>query len=298
MGAVDWKRLFDSVGLNGTQWQWRIIRWEQRLERWRAGLWRRKTHVTYRHKFCHCGALVDQDTVICPRCGERAPSWRGQVAQRAFRVVVPGRYPAAILLIVANVGLFAAEWLGLTPRMADRAAFIPILFVQGEYWRLITYAYLHANLMHIAFNMLALSQLGFLLEEEIGWARFLAAYTLTALAGAFMDLVMGIPVVGASGAIFGLIGFGLSYAHFTGGSRGAAMRGFFLQWALYGFLFGALVPRVDNYCHAGGFVLGLVLGFLVERERIHAERLARVWRALAWLLIAMTLAAFGWMAVR
>ena len=86
----------------------------------------------------------------------------------------------------------------------------------------------------------------------------------------------------------------MSYAHFYGGFAGRMQRDFFLRWAVYGFVFGLLVGA-DNIAHAGGLVAGAFLGFLVERERVHREKLDPLWNALAALCAAATVGAFVWM---
>ncbi len=176
----------------------------------------------------------------------------------------------------------------------------PMLFHAGQYWRIITYGFLHIGLMHIAFNMIALSQVGPVLEGQVGALRFLAVYLLSLIAGGAADVVVRgssqMLIAGASGALFGLIGFGMSYAHFYGGEAGRAQRNFFLQWAAYGFLFGFIV-RADNICHFGGFVAGALCGFLVERERGNYGRLTPVWGAIAVGLSLLSVGAFVWLVV-
>jgi rhomboid protease GluP len=300
---MDWKRFFDALGMNGTRWQWRILRWQRNWQGWGATLGQHKSHVTYRHKFCSgCGALLDRDEKVCPHCGAKASSWRSQAVQRAFGLVLPGWCPVFSLLLGANL-LIAA--VGLLPQvdaaLKAAGALVPPYVHAGQFWRVLTYGYLHHGLLHIAFNMIALSQLGPMVEDEIGSARFFCVYTLALLGGGLADVLLKarqvILVAGASGALFGLIGFGLSYAHFTGGYRGSALRRFFLQWALYGFLFGILVPGIDNTAHAGGFLAGAVLGFVVERERLGRDRFTPLWGKAAYLLLAATLGAFLWMVV-
>ena len=303
---MDWKHFFDALGMNGTRWQWRIIRWQNRWEAWKASLTQKKQHVTYQHKFCRCGKLLDRDEKTCPHCGARAPSWRAQSVARAFGLVMPTACIGTPLLVVANVGVmlvlmfvYGGTFLfsPTNQQLAEAGGLIPVLFFQGDVWRLVTYGYLHAGFLHIAFNMFALSQVGPLLEKEIGTARFFSVYTLTLIGGGAADLVLraNVPVViiGASGALFGLIGFGLSYAHFSGGSSGRMWRGFFLRWALYGFLFGFFLG-LDNIAHGGGFAVGLALGFLIEREGQHRDALTPVWRVVAVLCLLATAGAAVW----
>jgi rhomboid protease GluP len=299
---MDWKRFFDGLGMNGTRWQWRIMRWQDQWAERKASWGQKKQHVTYRHKFCRCGKLLDRNEKVCPHCGARAPSWRAQATARAVGLVMPTACIGTPLLLLANVGamlglMFVYGGKALfnpTPQQLYAAGGLAPLFLEGAYWRLITYGYLHGGFLHIAFNMFALSQVGPLLEKEIGTARFFTLYTLALLGGSVAHLLVrgGSPVVmiGASGALFGLIGFGLSYAHFTGGPSGNMWRGFFLRWAMYGFIFGFMIGAA-NTAHAGGFVVGLALGFLVERERLNRDALTPVWRVAAGACLLATVGA-------
>ncbi len=309
---MDWKNFFNRLGLNGTAWQWRIIRWqnvwEQRKARWRSG----RQHVVYQHKVCsHCGALVDRGDSHCMRCGTAVGSWRGQALMRAMGLVLPAWCPLTALLLVANLAWFTLTLLlyGLHGLIAPEplalmqmGALVPPLFWAGDYWQLITYGYQHGGLLHILFNLLTLSQVGPFLEREFGGRRFFSAYTLALLGGGLADVfVRGhalTTIVGASGALFGLIGLGLAYAHFRGGVLGHEQRNFFLKWALYGFLFGYMIGA-DNVAHAGGFVVGLALGWLLEREqRGRGLRLDALWTVLAYALAVLTLAAFLWLGLQ
>ncbi len=226
---------------------------------------------------------------------------------RRFGLSVPAWVPAANLLVGLNLAymllamaLFGAQNLFQPePEMLFRmGALVPAAFFQGEYWRLITYGFLHIGLLHIAFNMIALSQVGPALESEVGSARFIAVYLLSLVGGGAADLLVRGPVVmliaGASGALFGLIGFGIAYAHFYGGYAGRMQRNFFLQWAAYGLLFGFIVGA-DNICHLGGLITGAFCGFLVECERANRPLFTPVWTALAILLSLASVAAFGWL---
>jgi rhomboid protease GluP len=307
---MNWKDFFDRLGLNGTWWQWRILRWQ---ENWRsriAAVEDGRRVAAYPHKFCSaCRALMDRDAKVCPRCGARAPGWLADSLRRTLGLVLPRWCPASTILLFLNLlnmaVLLAVFGVGNLLRPESRALFLmgaldPALFFAGEYWRLVTYGFLHIGLLHIVFNLMALSQVGPVLETEVGSARFYVVYTLCLIGGGVADLIVRGPVsmliAGASGALFGLIGFGMSFAHFYGGAAGRQQRNFFLHWAVYGFLFG-LVVGADNVCHAGGFAVGAVAGFLVERERARHDALTPLWRGLAVLCALATVAAFGWMII-
>lgn len=305
---MNWKDFFDRLGLNGTRWQWRIMKWQERWSDRTQAVRDGGKVATYAHKFCgQCGALIDRNDKTCMRCGAKAPSWFADSMRRTLGLILPGWVPVANILIALNlIGLLAAlvlfgpgNLLNPDPLMLyQMGALVPQSFFDGEYWRLITYGFLHIGLMHIGFNMLALWQVGPVLERDVGAARFLSVYLLALISGGVADLLVRGPVImliaGASGALFGLIGFGMTYAHFYGGPAGIARRNFFMQWALYGFLFGFVV-RADNICHLGGFVVGALCGYLVERERANAERFTPIWRGLATVLSFLTIGAFVWM---
>lgn len=140
----------------------------------------------------------------------------------------------------------------------------PWVVKHGEWWRCITYAFTHGGLIHIGFNMVVLYQVGPLLETEIGWRRLLVVYLATAImatvAGYFWHPAT--VVIGASGAIFGLIGFSVSFYHRVGGGIGIQRRNFMFQWAVMAFVFGFIVGA-DNAAHLGGAVSGALLGWFI-----------------------------------
>jgi rhomboid protease GluP len=305
---MNWKDFFDSLGMNGTRWQWRIVRWQERWEARKTAIRQKRGQVTYAHKFCSCGALLDRNERECHRCGKRAPSWRLQVIARACRLVMPSGPAVSHALLLAN----ALAFLLLLVWGGSRALLMPDLQLlarmgglvlarlpEGGQARLITYGYLHFGLLHFAFNMLVLSQVGPLLEREIGKARFFTLYTLALVGGGLARYAVSGPVptlvVGASGALFGLIGFGMAYAHFIGTPSALDMRNFFARWALYGFLFGFVVGA-DNVAHVGGFVVGTALGWLIERERMQRDRYAALWTSTATVSVMLTVFAFAWVA--
>lgn len=303
--SMNWKKLFDSVGLNGTKWQWRIMRWQQGWSDRRESLRQQGGHVAYRHKFCSCGALMARDERTCPHCGKRAPSWRAQVVQRAVGLVVPSALAVSTTLVIINSMLFmlvvalegtSALLLPSVNVLRDLGGFVPSQFLAGRFPTMITYGYLHLGLIHFAFNMLVLSQVGPMLEQEIGKARFLTLFTMSLIGGAMARLVFSGPapilLVGASGGLFGFIGFGVSYAHTAGGRGGEELRAFFVRWAIYGFLFGVLVGA-DTVAHLGGFLVGLLGGYGVGNER-DRDALNSLWNTGATLCALATIASFGW----
>src|ERR1700733_111536 len=155
--------------------------------------------------------------------------------------------------------------------------------LSGQWWRLFTYMFLHGGLMHIAFNMWALWNLGELCESLYGRWTFLALYLMTGIGGGFASIAWnpGAFTVGASGAIFGLAGallasfylgeFSVPKAALSGTLKSLA---FFVGFNLF---FGHLFSGVDNSCHVGGLITGLILGALIARVAPgHGRPLRRV----------------------
>lgn len=299
--------IFEKLGLTSAKWQWKAARWDRKLDRLRGRLSGTRQRVGYQHKFCpQCGSIVDREDSECPRCGAHVGSWRAQAAGRALTSLIPGGSVTSAL-IIANLAIYLAGVLvaGFGALMmppdsfSNAMAMVAPLFVRGQYWRIFTYAYLHFGAIHILFNMFALYQAGSVLEEEIGWVRFFAVYNLALLGGGLLNLFSGLIIpqymAGASGAVFGLIGFGAAYGHFLGGPRGEALRGFFMRWVVYALIFTFLVPGISISAHLGGLLTGAACGYLVERERIRRESLTPVWRGAARILLAATIIAFAWM---
>ena len=175
------------------------------------------------------------------------------------------------------------------------------LIIQGQYWRFVTPIFLHANLLHIALNMLNLVVLGIFLERLVGHLRFLLIYFVTGIVSiiaSFYFMPQEISV-GASGAIFGLVG---AYSIFVFMHRRAFRNGGIpaLLWLIVVIVgnlsIGFFVPNVDNYAHVGGLLTGCLLGWWftplytlsADKTVVDTHSLSRRW-PLALLTIAGTL---------
>jgi rhomboid protease GluP len=166
----------------------------------------------------------------------------------------------------------------------------PLVLHFQQWWRCLTYAYTHAGLIHLAFNMLVLYQVGPLIEREIGPARFISLYTLTALSATGLGLLWhpAVPVVGASGALFGLIGFAVAYYHRLGPTA-RHIRNFMFRWAVFAFIFGLLM-RADNAGHLGGALGGAAFGLLLPLGVRGHRATSGLFTTLAALSVAATAA--------
>jgi membrane associated rhomboid family serine protease len=133
---------------------------------------------------------------------------QGSVLRRPLRY----RYfNATLVLIVTNVAMFLLMY--LSPRLLRYLALTPVLVVENRaWWQVVTYMFLHGGTWHLLFNMLALYMFGMPLERHLGSAEFLLFYFVTGIGAGLATLAVNwytglgfIPVVGASGAIFGLL---------------------------------------------------------------------------------------------
>jgi len=156
--------------------------------------------------------------IKCPECAGQSTGPR-RATQRAGRAAVVGTGALVTkTLIAVNVVVYLVSIAqgsgGLQPAQSfvNQWALNGFAISEGEWYRVITSAFLHASLIHLAFNMLMLWWFGRALEAAVGRARFLGIYLVSAIAGAAGALLLSgefVITVGASGAVFGILGAGL-----------------------------------------------------------------------------------------
>lgn len=132
----------------------------------------------------------------------------------------------------------------------------------GEIYRLITAAFVHANVLHIFFNMYALYALGPQIEKFYGRKRYLLIYLGSALLGSLLSVVLTNNVsVGASGAIFGLFGAMLYFGYKYRATLDGFLKSGIIPVIVINLLLGFMIPGIDVYGHIGGLLGGLVLSY-------------------------------------
>jgi rhomboid protease GluP len=147
-----------------------------------------------------------------------------------------------------------------------------LLTLRGQWWRLVTSMFLHGGLMHIAFNMFALWQVGRLVERMFGSARFIGLYMIAGVCGSLASVLWNPHVnsVGASGAIFGIIGGLLAFIRRPDsgvpGTIVKDLRGSLTGFLLFNIAAGLVYPHTDNAAHIGGLVGGYLAGQLLARS--------------------------------
>lgn len=212
--------------------------------------------------------------------------------------------PVTIALIALNVVVFVAMmamrpdaisgFLGEFGReqLAATGANIAALTVgANEAWRLLTCTFMHANLLHIGMNMWVLKSVGDTAERLFGSAMFGVLYLLAGLGGSIASLGWTLadspqlPSLGASGAVFGMIGGLLGFALSRRGSVPAQVfRGLTrsaLMFTVVTVAFGLSFPMIDNAAHIGGLVVGFASGVVLSRDLPPAPQPSRIRRAAA-----------------
>ena len=157
-------------------------------------------------------------------------------------------------LIIINVVIyFLSSMFGLIDDFAVNRYYI----VNGEYYRLITGMFLHANLFHLIFNCYALYIIGMQLESFLGKWRYIIVYLLSGLAGSALSIFMSTGFsVGASGAIFGLLGSLLYFGYHYRVYLETVVKSQIIPLIVLNLLIG-LMPGIDNWAHIGGLIGGV-----------------------------------------
>ncbi|MGB9841517.1 MAG: rhomboid family intramembrane serine protease [Candidatus Bathyarchaeales archaeon] len=176
------------------------------------------------------------------------------------------------ILIALNVAFYVytavvgGNFLNTSGRMILEYGQINVLVLyEAQYYRLLTSMFIHANIAHLAGNMLFLLIFGLRSEELFSLTEYLLIYFLGGLTGNGLSLLLlplDVPSVGASGAIFAMFGAAIIYARrsFSQSIIGALIYAFFL-------LFLSSGPGVNNYAHLGGLLTGLLIGYLLAAKR-------------------------------
>lgn len=183
-------------------------------------------------------------------------------------------------LIAVNIFIFAlgALSIDLNEQLFRLGWNMPVqVFGDGQYYRLFSSMFLHAGAAHLFFNMYALYILGVQTEQMYGRERYLVIYFLGGVTGSVLSAAFGdpmVPSVGASGAVFALLGTQILYFYRNRETLGAygqgALRQYLILLAINLFL-GFTIPRIDNLGHIGGLIGGAVLGWLLAPElRAHS----------------------------
>lgn len=257
------------------------------------------TQTCYRHPDRETGVSCSScGRPICPDCmtptpvGMRCPECAKQKTQvRTIQSVTSTGAQVTTVLIVLNAiaflatGSFGVGGAGNGSLTDHGALYGPSIAEDHEYWRLVTSGFLHAGLLHIGFNMYLLYLLGQMLEPALGSVRFALIYTVALLSGSLGALILSPDslTVGASGAVFGLMGA----AFFEMRNRGIdPMQSGIGPLILFNLLFSFVLSNISIGGHIGGLIGGSVAILVLHQlDRGRAPK-AAAYGALAVLAVA------------
>jgi rhomboid protease GluP len=240
-----------------------------------------------------CGNLVGVNDEVCFHCGRRNPGlWGYAPALRRLghdMGFVPFVTGFCLILYALTYLLSAGQRSGGGSVLNFLAPSTPVLAMFGasgaipvfglhRWWTVLSAGWLHGGLLHIFFSLLWIRQLAPAVGELYGPGRMVIIYTIgcvagfaaSSLAGQFLG---GMPLpflrgagvtVGASAPIFGLLGAVVYYGRRSGSSLATRQA---WSWAIPLFIFGLIIPGIDNYAHAGGFGGGYLAGRLLDPLR-------------------------------
>ena len=167
----------------------------------------------------------------------------------------------ALCLIMFVISGFGIDTLTLIKYGAN----IGGLVKSGEVFRLISYMFLHAGIIHIFFNMYSLYIVGPRVEDFFGKWKFLLIYMISGISGGLLSIAMNGDVVsvGASGAIFGLFGALLYFGYNYRGYIGSIIRSQILPIVMYNLIIGLFIPGIDMWGHVGGLIGGIITSYML-----------------------------------
>lgn len=261
-----------ALGFNKVRVRWKLQRGVNRRREARRSRDNARAHVQYEHKVCpQCHAVNDRSELVCTRCKTELHSRPREIAGRLGL-----RSPLGASLTTLISLLIVAVYVRTAIASGSRGVDIPIgvLLAHGgnlplgfdeEWWRVATSVFLHAGIIHLAFNLVSLAVVGPMVEEQYGRGFGLLMFLVTGAGAAVISRHTGLDGVGigASGAVMGLIGMVAGAGHRSESRRGKSLRDDMLKWALFVMVFGFMVGA-DNRAHLGGFALGAVVGLVVK----------------------------------
>ena len=317
-------RLGKALGMNPVRLRWKLRAWQDRQKGRGQRALDKARAVRRGHKVCPaCHGINAAEDRICAHCGAKLRGRAGELVARSLRMLNLGfgfetALVAAFLLTYALVVAAGAKSTLLDPATEDliraganfhsvdpAVSWGPLPWrlrptLDGPFWRLLTYAFLHGGPLHLCFNAFALLYIAPRAREVYGGSKAIACFAgACLLAGAFslcwavlqrQDLVS----IGASGGISGLIGLMLVWGQLDRTRVGIAMRNGMARWVLYTFAFG-FFANADNAAHLGGLVGGALLALALPTSVRRVEEPA--WRAaglVASLLSAAAVAYIAW----
>jgi rhomboid protease GluP len=298
------------------------IRWRYKLDRWRgqlAGMFR-SDPKQMRPQLCPaCGTLVGATATKCHQCGANM-KYSFAAASKSLGRWMPQTSPVTYTMLTICCVMFGLSMIitartqgfgspggsplgmlmslgGIAPQVNYRlGASLPLPYNIGQPWRFVTAIFLHGSILHIVFNMWVLMDIGPMVEELYGSARYFFLYVATGAAGYVVSSAAGHLSVGASGSLLGLIGVLLAATSGRQSLSAQSLRSSLIRWLIYIAVLGFLTRgTTDNYAHVGGLAAGYLLGrVMADRQPADVVERKRA-NLLGWVAGVAVFVSFGFM---
>jgi rhomboid protease GluP len=298
------------------------VRWRYKIDRWRSQISAmfQSEPKTFRPRLCPaCGTLVGSTATKCHQCGA-SMTYSLSAASRSLARWMPQTSPVTYAMLAICCVMYALSFVitmkvtggqsvggglmnlgGIALSVGDRlGASLPLFEDPGDLlqpWRLVTAIFLHGSLIHIGFNMWVLMDIGPMVEELYGSARYLFLYVATGVAGYLASSWAGHNSVGASGALLGLVGVLLAATTGRKSMAAQALRSALIRWLVYIAVLGYLSSGTDNWAHGGGLLAGYLLGRVMPDRAPADLRERRIADVLGWAAGVAIAVSFGFMIV-
>lgn len=295
------------------------VRWRYKIDRWRSQLASmfHSEPKALRPRLCPaCGTLVGATATKCHMCGANM-TFSFAAASKSLARFMPQTSPVTYAMLAICCVMYGLSFVitmkmsggegaggglmnlgGIASQVSYRlGASLPLAYNISQPWRFLTAIFLHAGLLHIAFNMWVLMDIGPMVEELYGSARYLFLYVVTGVIGYVLSSAVGHFSVGASGSLLGLIGVLLAATTGRKNIAAQALRSSLIRWLIYIGVLGFIFSGTDNYAHLGGVASGYFLGRLMPDRAPADFRERRVADFLGWATGIAIAVSFGFMVV-
>jgi rhomboid protease GluP len=297
------------------------IRWRYKLDRWRAQLagMFKSDPKQMRPRLCPaCGTLVGATATKCHQCGA-SMSFSFAAASKSLGRWMPQTSPVTYAMLTICCVMFILSMIitmrlqgfgppgggglgmlmnfgGIASQVNYRlGASLPLAYNIGQPWRFITAIFLHGSILHIVFNMWVLMDIGPMVEELYGSARYLFLFVASGAAGYLLSSFVGSLSVGASGSLLGLIGVLLAATTGRKSIAAQSLRSALIRWLVYIGVLGLIMRGTDNFAHLGGLAAGYLLGrVMADRQPADVVERKRA-NLLGWVAGAAVFVSFGFM---
>jgi rhomboid protease GluP len=255
----------------------------------------------------NCRAFITTDDKVCPYCDARLDATYRQRHADVAGWIPRDRFTTIVILLI-NSGLYLAVAV-LSMKMVGPEGFMdfpgrvlvafgakePYWIAQGQWWRYVTAGFLHGGLIHFLMNSWVLFDLGHEVEQFFGTARYLVIYFVSSVAGFVVSNMFSASVsIGASAAIFGLIGAMIGLGTRSRTPMGGMIRSHFGRWAVYGLLM-SFMPffAIDLGAHIGGLIAGAAIGYIAGEPKLTDTFINKMWKFAAGACVVITACSFA-----